>query len=545
MDENKEKELKKGEVPENDTLSAEEKKEVDEILENLKKSRNEAVTDWDGLAQVGAGNDEIIEEDDEIIEEDEDEKEEKPEKKSGKKSKKKEEEYDDDELCVACGKRKRYTEVDEDSLYCKVCREKMKKTPMNFWGVLSFIMAICAGIFAVVCSTYAISIAVPVIRGDNFAKSGKYYSAVSSYQEAILIAEKLNADMNQQSSQTATLEQPQTFFDAGKATYAKIIRTFHDMGSLLSAQDYVTQFEEFKALESFRYADIKEYSDLLSGFADTVSFINTRYQGVLSTLQYSSDTMKIEDIKPTLDELEALKKSPNHNKYAVAYMQSYMCSVIDGTEKYQIKYLEEIRQGGLEYEGMCLSQLCMLYLEEGNLAEVEKICNDALKAAPESIDYYEYLMKVKIRQGRPQDALEIYYQAEKAVALVYYPVDPTTGLGESYSIPYTLLTEKAVCHALLGQEAEALAAIDQSYAQGINIHNANVYALLHYVYHVKGTEPVYEENIKILDSVDNGYDTVVSVFETSSVEINKDVQAVINGEKTLEDVFVRGEVYLK
>lgn len=546
MDEKKEKELKKGNEPENDTLSAEEKKEVDEILENLKKSRNEAKTDWDGLAQVGAGNEKIIEKEaDEDIEEADEEIEVKPAKKSGKKSGKKEsEEYDEDELCVVCGKRKRYTEIDKDSLYCKSCREKMKKTPMNFWGVLSFVMAICAGIFAIVCSTYAISIAVPVIRGDNFVKAGKYYSAVSSYQEAILVAEKLNADMSQQDAQTATMEMPQTFFDAGKATYAKLIRAFHSMGSLISSQDYIAMFEETDALKIPRYADIKEHSELLSGFADTVTFIESRYQ-VKMTVQYSQGTMKIEDIKPTLDEIEKLKSSPNHNKYAVACMQAELCEAAEGSEKLKIKYLEEVRKGGIAYESMCLARLCELYLETGNLAEVEKISTQVLEAAPESIDFYPYLMKVKIKQGKPQEALNIYNEAEKVVAKVYYPIDPSTGLADSYSIPYTLLTEKAVCHALLGQENEALEAIEQSYANGVSIHSANVYALLHYIYHVKGSEPVYEDDLKILDSVDNGYDAIVSVLETNSLEINADVKAVMDGEKTLEDVFVRGEAYLK
>ena len=64
MDENKEKELLEGDVEKNDTLTEQEKDEISEILENLKKSKsdsdNQVVTDWDGLAQVGNTDEDIV-----------------------------------------------------------------------------------------------------------------------------------------------------------------------------------------------------------------------------------------------------------------------------------------------------------------------------------------------------------------------------------------------------------------------------------------------------------------------------------------------------
>ena len=76
MDENKDKKLKDGKESEKDVLSVQEKEKVNEILENLKNSKNEASTDWDGLADVSS--------DDEIVEP----KEFSNKKKSGKKNKK-------------------------------------------------------------------------------------------------------------------------------------------------------------------------------------------------------------------------------------------------------------------------------------------------------------------------------------------------------------------------------------------------------------------------------------------------------------------------
>lgn len=64
MDDNKEKDLQGEEMPrENaETLSEQEKEAVGEILEKLKNSEESvAVTDWDGLAEVGGDDKSIIE----------------------------------------------------------------------------------------------------------------------------------------------------------------------------------------------------------------------------------------------------------------------------------------------------------------------------------------------------------------------------------------------------------------------------------------------------------------------------------------------------
>lgn len=544
MAENKDKKLKADSVPENDTLSEQEKEKVSEILANLKNSKNEASTDWDGLADVSAAKKDIVE----------DEPASKP-KKSGKKKKKEEEEIPEEELCVICGKRRR---ISEDTAYCKSCREKLKKTPLNFFGILAFVVVLFAGCVAIVFGYHSVNISIPVIKGDKLMKEGKYYSALAYYSEAEAYAQFLNDEWNQTDEQqevpTTLPSKPITWFDAGKRTKVKILDGYYQAGSLISFQNYVEELERLGLAENKRYPQVKEYNDILDVFGTTCSFIQNKYQNLIFAMQSSNGQMKMEDVKPALDELEKLKTNEHHNKYAVAYMQFKFAEAVPGSEDLQIKYLEEIKEGGKAYEEMT-PLLCRLYLMTEQYDKVEKICSDAVAAAPESVDYYQYLMKVRIKQNNPQAALKIFEDVNNIVSSVYVAKDPKTGLADAdrkLSVPYTFYEQKAVAHALLGQSNEAIEAIDEAYymlADGqnpqIDINTANIYTLLHYVYHVKGNEPKYEGNMKIEDHIDNGYDIMVSIFARSNVEFNADVKAVIEGKKTLKDVFVDGEAYLQ
>ncbi len=523
MDENKEKELLEGDVEKNDTLTEQEKDEVSEILENLKKSKsdseNQVVTDWDGLAQVGNTDEDIVAE--ETVEKEE----------NAETDEEDEEDISDaieDELCINCGKRKRYTELDEDYPYCKSCREKMKKTRMNAWGVLNLLFIIAMAFVAVVWGAYAAGVAIPVIKGDKYMREGNYYSALACYQESVSSVESLN------SGTTGT----EADFDAGNRTYARIIKAYYNIGSLVSAQDYVSVLKEAGALEMPRYADMKKYSDVLSGMADTCTAIQTKYQNLFMELNYATEKKDISDIKDELAEIDKFKADKKYNKYAVAYMQVYLCQYVENSEAEQIKYLLELKEGGKDYEAIWASQLCMLYLDEGKFDEVEKICNDIIKASPESVEFYQYLMKIQIKKNNPEKALEFYDKAEKTVNGIYYSTEPL-------SMPYTLLTEKAVCHALMGDKEEALNAIEESFDLNLDIHSANIYALLHYEYHVKGTKPSEKDGEKVYDSKDNGYDIVMGIFESNGISVNEDVKAAMEGKKTLEDVLVKGEAYLK
>ena len=513
MDENKEKELLGEETEEK--LTEQEKEEVAEILENLENQQEaQATTDWDGLAQIGDDNT-IIDED--VAEEEPDET-----------------EIAEDMLCEKCGKRERYTELDEDYPYCKACREKMKKTRMNGWGVFFFVSVLLGCIGYIFYSVAFLAVTAPVIKGDMYMAEGKYNSAIACYEETIGTISQLN-----QSSGGVEI------FDAGDRTYAKIIKAYFLAGTPTYAQDYYAALESSGALDKAGYKETKEYYEIYDKMMTTYSNLQKVYVSKLNSLYAAEEKADISAVTDELKELEGLKANSENDRYMVAYFQYLFCSLTENSTDEAIKYLEEIKAGGKAYEETSNILLCVLYLNTKQYDKVEKICTEAVATAPESIDYYQYLMKVRIKQNNPQGALDIYNNVVTAVNSIYSPADPETGLRETLPIPYTFLAEKAAAHALLGDADAAIEAIDQSYALGVDIHTANVYALLHYMYHVKGNEPVYEDDLKIEDAVDNGYDAILTVFAGSNAQLNADVKAAIEGKKTLKEVFVDGEAYLQ
>lgn len=518
MDENKEKDLLGEEAEETaETLTEQEKEEVSEILEKLENSDDEAAvtTDWDGLAQLGDAEEIIEDASEEESEETEDES----------------EEISEDRLCEKCGKRERYTELDEDYPYCKACRESMKKTHMNGWGVFFFICMLLGSITYIVYAISLLTISLPVMKGDRYMAQNKYSSAIACYEEAVATINQLN--------QTAGGEIE--LFDAGDRTYAKLVEAYNKAGSPTYAQNYYAALEQSGALEKASYKETKGYYETYDKMMETYSNLQTTYANSLNALFAQEKKSDISEVKDTLKELEGLKENEKNDRYMVAYFQYLFCSATENSLDESIKYLEEIKEGGRTYEFIYAIELSSLYLEKGEYEKAEKICYDSLEASPENIGVYQYLMMSKRRQGDYEGALKLAEEAEKVAETMYVPE------GYDSAMHYAIPMEQAIVYALMGEEDKAIAAIDASYQLGNDNSNLNLTILLHYLYHVKGTEPQDGiDNEKIYDSVDEMYDqglaTISYYGSYYGLAVSENVQAIIDGEKTLEDVFVKGEV---
>lgn len=538
MDEKKEKKLPEEETQ--DTLSEQEKEKVKEILKGLEETEEEKVsTDWDGLAQVGdlesleeddtdkyydEDEDEDYDEDDEDDEDDDDEYDDFDDEIG------EDEEVDEDALCQKCGKRKRFTLLDEDYPYCKSCREKMKKTKMNGWGVFYFIVYLFVGIAMIFFGSIFVTISAPVIKGDMYMAKNQYQSAIACYEEAMATVSALNQSAGVQTA----------MFDIGNATYAKLIEAYNKAGSPTYAQDYYSALEQSGALEKPRYKEAKAYYEVYDKMMDTYSFLSSKYMTKINTLYAAEKKSDVSEVKKELAELEKLKKEKKYDRYMVAYFQNMFCIVTENAEDQAIKYLEEIKSGGRTYEFIYAIELSKLYIEKGEYEKAEKICRDSLEASPENIGVYQYLMMAKRRQGDYEGALKIAKEAEKAVENIYIPE------GYESAMHYSVPMEQAIVYALMGEEEKALAAIDKSFELGNSNENLNILILLHYLYHVKGTEPVEKDDGKVYDSVDEMYDQGLAMISYYGayygLKITDNIQAIMDGTKSLEDVFVKGEV---
>ncbi len=512
MDENKEKDLLGEEAEETaETLTEQEKEEVTEILG---KSGDETAvtTDWDGLAQLGDGEDfetEISEEE------------------SGEGT----EENSYEILCEKCGKRERYTELGEDYPYCKACRESMKKTRMNGWGVFFFICMLLGSVTYIVYAISLFTISLPVMKGDKYMAEKKYSSAIACYEETIATIDSLNQSAGGQIQ----------LFDAGDRTYAKLIEAYHKAGSPTYAQNYYAALEQSGALEKVSYKETKEYYDIYDKMMDTYSEVQTLYANSINALYSAKKKADISEVEDELKALEELKKNGKYDKQMIAYFQYLFCSVTENSLDEGIKYLEEIKAGGRTYEFIYAIELCSLYLEKGEYEKAEKICYDSLDASPENIGVYQYLMMSKRLQGDYEGALKIAEDAEKVAATIHVPEEYSSAM--HYAVPM----EQAIVYALMGEEDKAIAAIDKSFELGNDNSNLNISILLHYLYHVKGTEPQEgEDGEKVYDNVDEMYDqglaTISYYGAYYGLSVSENVQAIMDGKKTLEDVFVNGEV---
>jgi len=183
----------------------------------------------------------------------------------------------------------------------------------------------------------------------------------------------------------------------------------------------------------------------------------------------------------------------------------------------------------------------MNYLEKGDYEKAEKTCYDSLEASPENLGVYQYLMMSKRRQGDFEGALKLGKEARELAETMY------TGSEEYSALHYAIPMEEAIVYALQGDSEKAITSIDKSFELGNDNSNLNLSILFHYLYHVKGTEPTEnDDGEKIYDNVDEMYDQGVATISYYGsyygLSISENVQAIMDGEKTLEDVFLKGEV---
>ncbi len=527
MDENKE---NSEELENTDKLSEEEKDKVGEILESLKDNSDKTtgVQDWEGLVNTTADEEEIIDEEtvfgdvpEESEFEDEDEDEEIPE----------------DELCILCGERRRYTEIDENYMYCKVCREKMRKTHMNFWGVLSFIAVFVVCFIGAAYGYVSFSIGGPVFKGDGYFKKGNYTSAINSYVKA----EETLSTVNEQFDAE--------ILDLGIKTKEKIIKSYIANDNLGMISNYVDSFSSLNDLDKRKVSDAMKYVDLYNDIMETDESFSREFNDVFNKVYSSNGKMTVDDIKDTIKKIDTMKKDKKYNSAVLSYYEYLLCTMVTGGEEYQEKYLLELKKAGTEYSFIYSSTLCGFYLTQGKYEQAEKECKEALERNPENLSAYQYLMISARRQKKYGIAIGIAEEVTKLANKIYTPTttDSEGNKIKMSALPDSIPMETAICYALKNDMKSALTAIEEAYSINQQSNDTlNIYMMLHYLAHVDKNATA-KDGEKV-DTVDGGYDNALynlenlAMYYSQYFYISDNIQAIMDGEKTLEDVFVNGEV---
>lgn len=435
------------------------------------------ISDWDHLVTVG---DTPV-----IIEEESLEEAEPADNPDGE-----DEEPFDENLCYCCQKNPRNLERGEDYLYCEECREKMKHRPIR-WYMIPVILLVIA---AVALSGYT-------MRG-----------VVSDYADQAA-AHKLIL----QNHPVEGLNQYFELYNAGvssKPMVKQMIRTLWEFGYIQNVQSLLSSFSSDE-IESDR--TLSKINDKLTAFnttADAAYAIIADYETKpAAEIPYDDLMAQFEALlsgQAASDATDTTGEAASPDDYdpmIVYYYEFYLAKICGKDAQTQLEYLNKMKEtGSSDYQWLYYPEMARCLGETGDYEQAFALCDEMLKDNLDDANAYATRSALYRRQKN-------YDAALKEIA---------AGLEVSADNP-ELLRQRAIVYLLQGDTANAKADAEAAFNTSATVNTSNVLAV---VCHAIGDTSGFEEVVSFLKS----YDT----------QLSDRTQSYVNGEITLEQLFLEG-----
>ncbi len=249
------------------------------------------------------------------------------------------------------------------------------------------------------------------------------------------------------------------------------------------------------------------------------SAVNEVFSPFYSNMYYSGEPLDKEEIGAALDQL----LTPEADDYLTAYVYYFKYlteGFTDADEKTMIEYLREFAKAFTEYPAFYNSMMAECYRMRGDYAEAEALADEALKI--NAADDYALSLKAMAERikGNVKEALKL---AENGVKL--------SGTVNNCA------REALICYLLQGKPAKAWNYAKQLYDNSLTLDNCE-YVLL--------TGSIAEKADEAVKNEINEYTAKVEeVLANNNAQAGEKAQGILNGELTMEDVFLRSPYYLR
>lgn len=397
-----------------------------------------------------------------------------------------EEEAFDENLCYCCQKNPRSLERGEDYLYCEECRERMKHRPVR-WYMIPVILLMIA---AVALSGYT-------MRG-----------VVSDYANQAA-AHKLIL----QNHPVEGLNQYFELYNAGvssKPMVKQMIRSLWEFGYIQNVQSLLSSFSSdeiesdrtlskinekltaFNTTADAAYAIIADYE---TKPADEIPFddLMAQFEALLdgTAAQDATDTAEAEAYEPMI----------------VYYYQFYLAKICNRDAQTQLEYLNRMKDSGSsDYRWLYYPELAKCLGETGDYDQAFALCDEMLKDNLDDASVYATRAALYRRQQNYDAAL----------------TEITAGLELSADNP-ELLRQRAIVYLLQGDTANAKTDAEAAFNASATVNTSNVLAVVCYA---------------IGDTT--AFDEIVSFLESYDTQLSTRTQSYVDGEITLEQLFLEG-----
>lgn len=474
------------------------------------------------------------------------------------------EEDEDAVICAFCSENK----AEEGSDYCAECETKMLKRRIPFLGWVSGFAALCFSFVAFIIAFVALIPSGYVALGDSYAKEGNWHMAYEAYSDVSEAADQFNTYVNQIFG--TNIEYIKKGEGIGKrlvtavANYYSPIDAYYYAETTLNRNSLNKPFvEKYKKFYDDNYAAYTQFGEIISNALE-------------------------EKIKPeeAFAQLEAYKGEEGVNSVFVDYYKFALAYELGQDEKTQLEFLRDLEASaeasGEDYGWIYCLTLAQALYDTGSYDETIEYADKIIGTNKSSYEAYLLKMNSQLQLGQKEDAgktvaefkeyngiselsyfadlLEIQYlrstgEYDKAQALCleavakHETVPETNGvINLIYSMENKLLTTSE-----LNRQSALISMIKGEYAEAFNLMMEAYSLESQYAYYMQYSatlnDPKFYSTLylsaKLLSTSDQmtedkraDVDQILAMFDAGTMSDN--IDAIIGGEKTVEEVLTKG-----
>lgn len=474
------------------------------------------------------------------------------------------EEAEEPVLCSVCGQ----NEAAEGSEYCIECETAMLKRRIPFMGWLAGIAALGVSLLAFLVAIISLVPSGYVILGDSYAKKGNWHMAYEVYYDSIMETANFNSYANEMLGTNIR------FISVGEKVNEHIVDAvanyYSPIDAYYFAQNYLgSEADNLPFMQKYKKANDENYA-VFTSLSET---FNSALEGKIKA-------------DAALKEIEALRGTEGLNNVYVDYYKYALAYELGEPAQAQLEFLKSLEAtaeaSGEDYGWIYFLPMAQALYDTGEYDEAIEYVDKIIAVNKTSFEAYELKMKAQLSLGDEEGAGKTVDEFKETGAyseLAYYPnlleIEYLRSVGkyaeakalcvEAAALQEGVSQDNAMINLIYGMESKLLTTSEFSRQSALISMTEGEYADAfgsmmdayslesQYAYYMQysaalndpgfyGTLYLSAKLLSTSDQLteDNTADVeyVLSMFEAGTMPT--DIEAIINGEKTVEEVLTKG-----
>lgn len=395
-------------------------------------------------------------------------------------------------ICECCGQAVVYG----DEIYCEDCKASMKKYPFKWWHFVMPILALLV---------IAFTIWVSYSQWTMYSGTAKAQAYVRNHQ--------FNSALNEYDTLNDAIDEAGGVY--GWKYLANQIHLYEEIGiqEYTTLNNFLDNHYNISTLKKFYNHDAKEATALINSYTDAYTHFVTASNSANG------------DLEACLEAFNKEIEGEDVNAAYANYYRYYACLVYGGSSEEQQKYVGAIAAEGKEYASLYLPLYTEIKLNEKDYDGALAYADQMLERNSE--DTYAYTYK------------GVAYRMQGDTAAASTALDKGLKVDSNNS---PLNYQMAIIALLNEQYPLAEAYAQTAYEQATTTNNyrsaASLYGLIAEMrarqYQKAGNSDNYSSEHAI-------YTSIVGEVEDNGLTLSEDVDAILDGTKTVEGIFLLGE----